>query len=56
MLNCLNWLMFPTIFSVFEPEEARQLADAGGIPILESYGAANKLIEWFEEWEAGKKT
>lgn len=52
----LKLVNVPTIFSVFEPEEARQLADAGGIPILESYGAANRLIEWFEEWEAGKKT
>jgi Kef-type K+ transport system membrane component KefB len=37
-----------TIFSVFEPEEAERLQRNGGIPILESYAAADELIKWFE--------
>jgi Kef-type K+ transport system membrane component KefB len=40
----------PTLFSVFEPDEARRLAAAGGTPILESYLSADRLIEWFEAW------
>ncbi len=38
-----------TIFSVFEPEQAEHLKEQGGIPILESYDAADELIEWFEQ-------
>lgn len=38
-----------TVFSVFDPEEAERLRRNGGIPILESYAAADELIEWFEK-------
>jgi len=37
-----------TVFSVFEPEEAERLRRNGGIPILESYAAADELMDWFE--------
>jgi Kef-type K+ transport system membrane component KefB len=37
------------VFSVFEPEEGERLQQHGGIPILESYAAADELIAWFEQ-------
>lgn len=37
-----------TVFSVFDPEHAQRLQQEGGVPILESYAAADELIEWFE--------
>jgi Kef-type K+ transport system membrane component KefB len=38
----------PVFSRIFEESAARQIAERGGIPILNSVAAADKFMEWFE--------